>query len=60
MSARSDDAIIRANLDGEIVDWSPGASRLYGYSAEEIIGSPTAILIPDDGWEESARMVVFA
>lgn len=54
---RSDDAIIRANLDGEILGWSPGASRLYGYSAEEIIGSPIGILIPDDGWEDFARML---
>jgi two-component system sensor kinase FixL len=54
---RSDDAIIRANLEGEIVGWSRGASRLYGYSAEEMCGSPLGVLIPDDGWMEFARML---
>ena len=33
----SDDAIISKTLEGVIVSWNPGAERLYGYSAEEVV-----------------------
>lgn len=42
----SDDAIIAKKLDGTIVAWNHGASRLYGYTAPEVIGQPVSILIP--------------
>lgn len=44
----SNDAIIGMTLDGEIVTWNPGAERIYGYSAEEILQAPVSILIPPD------------
>ena len=28
--------------------WNPGAERLFGYTAEEAIGKPMAMLIPAD------------
>ena len=34
----SDDAIIGKSLEGIIINWNKGAERLYGYSAEEVIG----------------------
>jgi two-component system, cell cycle sensor histidine kinase and response regulator CckA len=34
----SDDAIVGKTLDGTITGWNSGASRMYGYSAEEAIG----------------------
>jgi PAS domain S-box-containing protein len=40
----SDDAIISKTLDGIVVNWNQGAERLYGYSAEEMIGRPISIL----------------
>lgn len=46
------DAIIGQNPDGIIITWNSGAERLYGYSAEEIIGKPIEILIPHDRQEE--------
>ena len=41
------EAIIARNLDGVITDWNPGATRLYGYRAEEVIGRHGADLVPD-------------
>lgn len=44
----SDDAIISKSVDGYITSWNPGAQRLYGYTAEEIIGKPISILMPPE------------
>ncbi len=44
----SDDAIIGKSLEGIIVNWNKGAERLYGYSAEEVMGKPISILLPPD------------
>jgi PAS domain S-box-containing protein len=42
----SDDAIIGKSLDGIISSWNSGAQRLFGYSAEEVIGRSITLLIP--------------
>ncbi len=44
----SDDVIISASLDGEIVTWNRGAERIFGYEAREIIGQPLARIIPPE------------
>ena len=44
----SDDAIVGKTTDGMITTWNPAAERMYGYTAEEIIGQPIAILCPPD------------
>jgi PAS domain S-box-containing protein len=48
----SDDAIIGWSLEGIIVNWNKGAERLYGYSAEEVMGQPISILLPPDRPDE--------
>lgn len=53
----ADDAIVAKNLDGIIVSWNPGAERLLGYSAEEIIGQPVTRLLPEDRVEEEAMIL---
>ncbi|HAV63544.1 MAG TPA: hypothetical protein DCY13_14405, partial [Verrucomicrobiales bacterium] len=40
------DAVIGRALDGSIVSWNPGAERLFGYPAQEVIGRPLTRLIP--------------
>jgi PAS domain S-box-containing protein len=40
----SDDAIIGKTLDGIVTSWNPAAARMYGYSAEEIIGKSVDLL----------------
>jgi len=32
------------DLDGRIVDWNPGAARMFGYSKDEAVGMTPAIL----------------
>ncbi len=46
--AASDDAIVSENLDGNIVSWNESAARIFGYSADEIIGRPVLLLIPPE------------
>lgn len=57
----SDDAILSASLDGTITSWNGGAERLYGYSAEEIVGKSVQLLYPPESFaaetEELTRMV---
>jgi len=48
----SEDAIIGKTLDGIITSWNEGAERLYGYSAEEVIGRPISILVSPDRPDE--------
>jgi PAS domain S-box-containing protein len=48
----SDDAIVSKNLDGIIKSWNKGAERVFGYSAEEAIGQPITIVIPQDRQDE--------
>jgi PAS domain S-box-containing protein len=48
----SDDAIVGVSLDGIILSWNPGAERLLGYSAGEVVGQPASLLWPPVGRDE--------
>src|SRR6516164_9539787 len=53
----SDDPIISEDLSGFIVSWNPGAERLFGYSAEEMVGKPITTIIPDHLQGEEPRFL---
>jgi PAS domain S-box-containing protein len=53
----SDDAIISKNLDGIIVTWNEGATRIFGYTPDEVIGKSVTLLIPEDRLEEEPAIL---
>jgi two-component system CheB/CheR fusion protein len=53
----SDDAIISKDLNGIITSWNKGAQKLFGYTAEEVIGKSIRILIPPDRENEESYIL---
>lgn len=53
----SDDAIIAKDLRGVVAAWNPGAERLFGYAAEEVVGKSITILIPADRVHEELKIL---
>jgi PAS domain S-box-containing protein len=53
----SDDAIISKDLDGTVTSWNAGASRIFGYDAEEMIGQPITRIIPPELHKEEERIL---
>jgi PAS domain S-box-containing protein len=53
----SDDAIVSKNLDGVITSWNRGAERIFGYAAEEAIGQPITIVIPQNRQDEERTIL---
>ncbi|MBX3439609.1 MAG: PAS domain S-box protein, partial [Planctomycetaceae bacterium] len=53
----SEDAIIAVTLDGDVTDWNAGAERLYGYTAEEMIGRNVSCLRPPDRTQEEQEIL---
>jgi PAS domain S-box-containing protein len=50
--ASSDDAIISKTLESVITSWNDSAQRIFGYTAEEMIGESIYKLIPEDRHQE--------
>src|ERR671930_1960296 len=50
-------AIISKTLEGIITSWNKGAERIFGYTAEEVVGKPVSILIPTDHPDEEPSIL---
>ena len=50
--ASSDDAIVSKDLNGIVQSWNEGAARIFGYSADEMIGQSITKVIPKDRLDE--------
>ena len=44
----ANESIVSATLDGVITSWNAAAERMYGFTAAEIIGRSTSLLIPPE------------
>jgi PAS domain S-box-containing protein len=53
----SDDAIIGKDLKGVITSWNPGAERIFGFRAEEMIGTSIRRIIPAERQEEEEEIL---
>jgi PAS domain S-box-containing protein len=53
----SEDAIVSKNLQGIVTSWNGAAERLFGYTAEEMIGQPVSRLIPPDRHDEEPSIL---
>lgn len=53
----SDDAIVAKNLKGIVTDWNPGAQRIFGYTAEEMIGRSITVLLPPERLDEEQHIL---
>jgi len=53
----SDDAIVSKTLEGRILSWNSGASRIFGYAAAEVVGQPITVIIPPELHEEEQRIL---
>ena len=49
----SNDAIYSATPQGIITSWNQGAEQLYGYRAEEVMGKPVFMTVPEDRTHET-------
>jgi PAS domain S-box-containing protein len=53
----SDDAIVSKDLNGIVQSWNPGATRMFGFTAEEMIGSSITKLFPPDRTDEETAIL---
>jgi len=53
----SDDAIVSKTLDGIIRSWNAGAERIFGYTAEEVVGQPITLIIPPERHDEEREIL---
>jgi PAS domain S-box-containing protein len=53
----SDDAIIGKDLRGIVTSWNPGAENIFGYTADEMLGTSITRLIPAERQAEEGRIL---
>ncbi len=53
----SDDAIVSKDLNGIVTSWNRGAERIFGYTADDIIGKPITLIIPPELQDDEPRIL---
>lgn len=53
----SDDAIVSKTLGSVVTSWNAAAERMFGYTAEEMIGQTIYKIIPEDRQNEEPRIL---
>jgi PAS domain S-box-containing protein len=53
----SDDAIISKNLQSIVMSWNKGAERIFGYTAQEMIGQSILRILPADRLDEEVHIL---
>lgn len=54
----SDDAIVAKDTDGIVISWNPAAERLFGWSAEEMVGQSIRRILPADRQHEEDEILL--
>src|SRR3984885_15719766 len=55
--ASSDDAIVSKDLNGIVRSWNQSAERIFGYTAEEMVGKSITVLFPPDRLDEEPKIL---
>ena len=53
----SDDAIVSKDLNGIVTSWNPAAERIFGFTAQEMIGRPITTIIPPELQDDEQRIL---
>jgi PAS domain S-box-containing protein len=53
----SDDAIVSKDLNGIVTSWNPGAEKMFGYTAEEMIGTSITRILPPELVDDEQRIL---
>ena len=55
--ASSEDAIVSKTLEGIVTSWNAAAERLFGFTAEEMVGQSILKIIPPERHGEEDRIL---
>ncbi len=53
----SEDAIVSRDREGRVTSWNAGATALFGYASEEMLGRPLDRLVPPERRDEEAELL---
>jgi PAS domain S-box-containing protein len=53
----SEDAIVSKDLQGIVTSWNPGAEKMFGYTAEEMIGTSITRILPPEMVDDEERIL---